>query len=337
MDEESTYDTSMSRGGGHGPLVSPFESVDLIREMATFVVDDLRTVTTLSIVSRTCRSAILDSPEVWKSVCYYRWRRKWGFIQRWQTAEAEAATSTATAGATTAADGRWWRDRYHWQEIDGRRLYITGTELATLYFDFRFWLSQFWGQGFLLSSGLRYTASQNIHMSKRDGIHNNNNHNNNENEELVFFSWPGTEWGVLEGHPSGSDNLEWFLDEDGQNLQWGRIPTLWPKGTIHRLSTWGWEIRNPNVCLRAMDSQWITLPNGESHIDCVRNNDETLWEDYLSSLRRYPTDFGMPNQGIAFIEAPDSFWSFTANRQRFPRLGIDEIIEPLEEDEGMEE
>jgi hypothetical protein len=216
--------------------------------------------------------------------------------------------------------GFWWRDRYHWQERDGRRNHITADELASLTFDFRFWLSQFWGHGNLLASGLRWTASQNFQFSARHAF-----------EVDPDLSWPGVERGVLDGHPSGRNDLEWFLDQDGENIQWGKFPSLWPKGTVHRLPTWGWEIRNPNVCLRAMDSKEVKLPSGETIVEIVKDH-EYLWSDYWVSLRRYPTDFGMPQEGMAFIEAPESFWSFAANRQRFPRFGVDEIV-PMEDEE----
>lgn len=308
IDQESSSASGHAVVGGKVPCCSPFESVDLIREIATFLVDDPNVVAKLSVVSKACHVAILDSPQVWRCICQTRWKQKWGYVQRWRSSETQSVPS-----------GTWWRDRYHWQEGDGRRARITAAELHTLYFDFRFWLSQFWGHGNLLESGLRWTASQNLRFSRRQHAYQSN----------PEFSWPGMERGVLDGHPTGREDLEWFLDQDGQQVQWGKLPTLWPKGTIHRLPTWGWEIRNPNVCLRAMDSTEITLATGETTLEMVKD-DENLWSDYLASLRRYPTDFGMPQEGLAFIEAPESFWSFPANRQRFPRLGVDEIV-PVEE------
>ena len=306
IDEQSSSGTCLETDVKN-PLVSPFESIDLIREIATFLVDDANDVAKLSVVSKTCYAAILGSPQVWRCICQTRWIKKWGYVQRWRT-----------AGKLAKPTGPWWRDRYYWQESDGRRTHITAAELDTLLFDFRFWLSQFWGHGNLLASGLRWTASQNLKFSRRHGEHAN-----------PEFSWPGVEWGVLDGHPSGRDDLEWFLNQDGQNMQWGKLPSLFPKGNIHRLPTWGWEIRNPNVCLRALDSTEITSSNGETRVEVVKD-DENLWSDYSLSLRRYPTDFGMPHEGMAFIEAPESFWSFPANRRRFPRLGVDEN-EPMED------
>lgn len=39
----------------------------------------------------------------------------------------------------------------------------------------------------------------------------------------------------------------------GRVLQWGYYPHLWPEGRVEALASWGWQISNPNVCLRAID------------------------------------------------------------------------------------
>jgi hypothetical protein len=303
-------------GTGTGRPCLLLESADLIREVASFLVDDAKTLCRLSSVSKSCQAAVLGSPQVWKATCRHRWARKWGFCQRSKAALEEAAAA--------AEDGRWWRDKYQWQERDAKRTSITAEELHSLTFDFRFWLSQFWGQGNLLASGLKWTASQDFQFASRPSFQVNP-----EN------SWPGLQRGVLKGHPSGREDLEWFLDQAGTSMKWGKLPLLWPKGTVHRLETWGWEIRNANVCLRAMDSIVAVGVNENNEQQTGKTtttfelvkNDESLWSDYLASLRRYPTDFGMPQEGIAFMEAPEEFWEFLQNRQRFPRLGIDEIVE----------
>lgn len=291
-----------------------FESTDLIREVATFLVDDATTLLRLTCVSKTCHGAILGSPEIWKATCYRRWKSKWGFCTRWKKALLQEEPS-----------GTWWRNAYTWQEGDARRTSIAAAELHSMTFDFRFWLSQYFGQGNLLASGLRWTASQEFQFASRQELtssltttttmHDTNNSN-------PTFLWPGQESGILKGHPSGRDDLEWFLHLDGETMQWGKLPDLWPRGTVHRLETWGWEIRNPNVCLRAMDVQEVVNDQGETIQELVKSED--LWKDYFASIRRYPTDFGLVNEGIAFLEAPEEFWEFLQNRTRFPRLGIDE-------------
>lgn len=316
-----TMDISQHASSDSSPATTTtpllFLSCDLIHEIATFLVDDAATLMKLTCVSKSCCAAILEySPRVWKATCEQRWKSKWGFMQRYQAAQQELQQLQEQQGLNTS-EAQWWRSKYTWQEQDAKRQSITAVELHSLTFDFRFWLSQFWGHGNLLASGLKWTASQNFQFAPRPI------RSNNDDDDPLEYSWPGQhqERGVLKGHPSGRDDLEWFLDPDGLGMQWGKLPQLWPRGTIHRLETWGWEIRNPNVCLRAMDS----VVNGETN-----RTDDDLWKDYLHKLRRYPTDFGMPQEGIAFLEAPEEFWEFPQNRQRFPRLGIDEVL-PLEE------
>jgi hypothetical protein len=332
------------------------ESADLIREVASFLVDDATTLCRLSCVSKSCHAAVVESsPQVWKATCRHRWAAQWGFTPRWKAALQDERKQNAS-DTRTMVDGRWWRTKYQWQEQDAKRTSITAEELHSFTFDFRFWLSQFWGQGNLLASGLKWTASQEFRFASRNGGDNEGDAQQQQQQQQVVvhpnpseqqFSWPGLERGMLQGHPSGRDDLEWFLDQDGAGMQWGKLPMLWPKGTVHRLDTWGWEIRNPNVCLRAMD--YYSAPSGvalaagaaateqerstgadttkststSTSLELVKN-DESLWSDYLASLRRYPTDFGMPQEGIAFMEAPEQFWEFLQNRQRFPRLGIDD-------------
>lgn len=289
-----------------------FASTDLIREVATFLVDDAETILKLSCVSKSCYTAILVSPQIWKTTCETRWKTKWGFCERWNKALQQSEQSQQQQQQQSQrTDGHWWRETYQREEQDAKRNSITAAELHSLTFDFRFWLSQFWGHGNLLASGLKWTASQEFQFAARRSFQTN-----------AAFSWPGQERGILQGHPSGRDDLEWFLDQDGKGMQWGKLPMLWPRGIVHRLETWGWEIRNPNVCLRAMDVASVTNEHGQTRVDVVKSED--LWMDYLVSLRRYPTDFGMPQEGIAFLEAPIEFWDFPQNRQRFPRLGIDE-------------
>jgi len=315
----STTSTTTTGGGGseeksrstNVPAAAWFPSnTDLIREIATYLVDDAETILKLGCVSKSCHTAVvIESPQIWKATCRYRWKSKWGFVQRWKTALQQ---EQGLHGAVDA-DGRWWRQKYQWQEQDAKRTAITAAELHSLTFDFRFWLSQFWGQGNLLASGLKWTASQNFQFAARRSFPIN-----------PEFSWPGMERGQLSGHPSGRDDLEWFLDQDGLGMQWGKLPDLWPRGTIHRLATWGWEIRNPNVCLRAMDTKEVIHDGTGDRAMTLVKNDDLLWKDYLDKLRRYPTDFGLPQEGIAFMEAPLEFWEFYQNRQRFPRLGIDD-------------
>lgn len=328
----SRSSTSSSECAAASCISEVFDSTDLIREFATYLIDDAPSLLHLAAVSKSCHSAILDAPRLWQGACQYRWRSKWGFVKRWTSAMAEARANNGEKHT-----GQWWRDRYLWQERDAKRQYITAAELHTLHFDFRFWLSQFWGEGNILASGLLVVSSQNLFFGPKR-IGNSDNTAADAVAEVPDFTWPGTEWGSLNGHPSGRHDLQWFLDEDGKGLQWGKLPSLFPKGFVKRLDTWGWEIRNCNVCMRAMDVKVVVkrrrdgnLTNSDGALESERRlvyKNDDLWKDYLESMRKNATDFGMPDEGIAYLEAPPEFWEFRENRLRFPRLGIDGVEPP---------
>ncbi len=158
-----------------------FESTDLIREVSTFLVDDASTLLKLSCVSKSCHTAIVGSSEIWKATCETRWKSKWGFRDRWRKALRDEEPT-----------GYWWRDIYQRQEEDASRESITASELRSFTFDFRFWLSQFWRQGNLLASGLKWTASQEFPFAAHRTY-----------AVDPAFQWPGQERGMLQGHPSG--------------------------------------------------------------------------------------------------------------------------------------
>ena len=63
--------------------------------------------------------------------------------------------------------------------------------------------------------------------------------------------------------------MEWILASDGTTVQWGFPPHLFPQARVVRLASWGWELQNPNVVLRAID-------------DGARSADaDAMWADML--------------------------------------------------------
>jgi hypothetical protein len=263
------------------------ESIDLVVDILLYLVDDARSLLPLATVSHSFHAAVLDSNQVWKEACHHRWKKKWGFVDRWEMVERESQSS-----------GTWWRDRYWWQEEDAKRNAITADELRGLTWDMRFWLSPFAEVVSVLDSGLRCTASQVVQFVD----------DTEADPRFTHHCWAGM--GILKGHPSGRTDLEWFLDEGGQGLQWGKLPRLFPKAIVVRLETWGWELRNSNVCLRAMED-----PRGA--------DDENLWQDYWESLAMYRTSF-VTHTGVAMLEVPPPFWEFSQNRRQFPFRSIEE-------------
>jgi hypothetical protein len=274
-------------------------SIDLVREILSYLINDPDFILEADCVSKSFASAVMDSPQIWQEACRYRWSQKWGYLERLQRAKK------ADAAAPFGGHGNFWRNRYLWQEADARRDKITADELCQLVFDFRFWLTDEWGQESVLHTGLAWSASTNFSFQRQL---------DNQEGFFPYFHWSGSEHGILQGHPSGQSDLEWFLDEDGRGIQWGRLPHLWPKGQIVRLQNWGWEVRNPNVCLRATDSNNIS-------------DDNELWKDYLESMRRQRVQLWPGREeGQAIIEAPPQFWEFLQNKLRFPPVGIQEIM-----------
>ena len=259
-------------------------SPDLMVEILQFVTDGSpKTLDKVSKVSKVFHSAAMNSEKVWKETCRQRWSSKWGFTQRWKTAQEQAerfAQDPSNKGKC------FWKNKYRWEEADAKRETITAEELSNLTFDYRFWVD--WidiptdEQG-VRRSGLRHPASITYQFGAAGTL---------PNVPQANLQQQAPARGRVVNHPSGNDDLEWFLDADGRGLQWGQPPMfLWPKARIKRLDTWGWEVHNPNVCLRAVDD---------------RGSSEELWHDYLSSLVYVQAQLGQ-FQGL--VEVPERFTS----------------------------
>ena len=93
-----------------------------------------------------------------------------------------------------------------------------------------------------------------------------------------------------------------FLDEESGKIQWGFLPNLWPQGTVVRIaSTWGWQIQNPNIVMRAIDEVPATKAQselierdeeklGEIEKECTKNDTvgDGLYKDLIDSLENVP-------------------------------------------------
>lgn len=346
-----------------------FTSIDLLREILLFVVDEPHTtLLEANLISKSFYSALMRSEQIWKSVCQCRWSTKWGYQQRLQkaidgapsngnqkskSASTNATTNqtknttddaTATSGLNGASgsnsmnsrnnnnynhrnskeDGIWWRNQYLFNEYDSKRNYLIPEELTSMKFDFRFWLLEYyWGQENRLRTGLKRSITTNFQFSPTT------------DDDLSVICHHG----LLHNHPSNRDDLEWFLDIDGQGLQWGKMPHLWPKARVTRLPSWGWQISNPNVCLRAIDE----IPSSNKSNTKSKNeqnqrqqqqeqqqhqpnnaNDQhnKLWKDLIESIQVYKcVNFGFGvNENYAHVEVPSIYWEFDINRSRFPRI-----------------
>jgi hypothetical protein len=251
-----------------------FGSIDLVQEILLNLTDDPTNLSMITGVSKSFQAAALDSSQVWRDACRLRWSNKWGFAERWKRAERESQSS-----------GRWWRERYLWEEMDSKRDSINAQELCRFVWDMRFWLTDFWGyQENVLRPGLRRTASSEFQFgpppSQIIGVWND--------------SW-ASQWTFRIGVVSC-----W---------RWKR-----PKAEICRLENWGWEIRNPTVCLRAIDAR-------------TNHNMYSMWDDYLQSVSHHRVQVwpGM-EEGDVIIEGLTQFWGFLQNWLCFPWAGVQESV-----------
>ena len=193
----------------------------------------------------------------------------------------------------------FWRERYFEEEQDATRQSIGLRELNSLVFDFRFWIGHptVVDERIVVKSGLLQSASRDFRFQWND------DDNWDGNDE---FSYRGT----ISGHPCREPGIEWFMNESSI-MQWGFSPNLWPKGEIRRTASWGWEIRNPNVVMRAIDplpsTEEENIANEEEEID-QDYVDNSLWGDLIDSLENVPMrNAPVVNGHPVVAELPRSF------------------------------
>ncbi len=187
-------------------------------------------------------SIAASSDNLWREICNGRWQTKWGYEERWQQALLEVEPGG-------------WRRRFVQAELDGTRGAITAEEVSSLMWDFRFWRGpQPQQHGELFRSGVRTSSSTGLRFEPRSAT---------------------LRQGAVTGHPSGRGDLEWFLNEDGLSIQWGATPNLFPRARVFRLPSWGWELQNPNVVLRATVPSVAALARGLPTGD---------WSDMIDSI-----------------------------------------------------
>lgn len=241
---------------------------------------DLSIIARIAAVNRAFSRAV-HSDEFWRAICEVRWSCKWGFKARMRRAPSSAG----------------WRASYVAEERDAKRESIKPSELHTLRFDFRFWLEPTELDG-CFETGLRTSLSNDVRLLPGvvEDWHGGPYQPLGERLRQYEPIAPGcAASGWLAGHPNSNRGDErpiaWFLDEDGRGVQWGYVPHLWLKGVVRRLPSWGWEICNPNVCLRALDMEG---PGPDAEFTYVMSP-TTLWGDLLDSLSR--KQFRVPPSG----------------------------------------
>ena len=251
---------------------------------------DLSAIARIAAVNRAFSRAA-HSDELWRAICEARWSCKWGFDARMRRAPSSG-----------------WRASYMAEERDAKRQSIQPSELYTLCFDFRFWLdpTQTTQMDGFFETGLRRSLSSEVRLLPgavedywdRDRVPLSEKLRQYEARRPTAPGCAAS--GCMLGHPNSIRGdgrpIAWFLDEDGRGVQWGYLPHLWPKGVVRRLPSWGWEIANPNVCLRALDmSGGGTGPDDEF---TYLMSPTQLWGDVLASLSRKRFRVGPPGGRI---------------------------------------
>eukprot|EP00811_Abedinium_folium_P009389 NODE_18679_length_881_cov_9.377984.p1 GENE.NODE_18679_length_881_cov_9.377984~~NODE_18679_length_881_cov_9.377984.p1 ORF type:complete len:249 (-),score=75.04 NODE_18679_length_881_cov_9.377984:133-858(-) len=180
-------------------------------------------------------SRTATSDAVWRALCQARWRLCWGFAQRWATALAPSPRRPP------------WREKYRREKADARRSRLTVEELHSLTFDFRFRFD------------VRRSASRSMRFGPRTWRDND-----------AHAPWPMpavAAQGSVSGHPFEDDRITWALTGGGQELTWGIWPHYWPTAQVRRLSSWSWQVSNPNVVMHALDPGCASSCGGDRQWD----------------------------------------------------------------------
>lgn len=264
------------------PISSTFATPDLILHIICPLIDhkSLPALISLSTVSTNFLQTIRTSETFWRELCYQRWKEKWGFYRRWESAMKDYDGFNKCEERRRDSGVTFWRERYFEEEQDATRRSINMRELNSLVFDFRFWIGQptVVDERIVVKSGLFQSASREVRFHWR----NDEEHNrvDDGNEEWLYR-------GELTGHPCQDPGIEWFINEPSI-IQWGFRPNLWPKGEVRRTESWGWEIRNPNVVMRAIDPLPATDNITEEEAAVLFQIDNSLWGDLIDSLENVP-------------------------------------------------
>ena len=169
---------------------------------------------------------------LWKQLCKFRWRDKWGYEKRWER---------ALQSFDVQSDEHYWMQTYHNEEEDAKRNHLTPNELHEMTFDYRMWFSfrllrrQPGNMRDVLPTALRKTVAS----------------------DLVF----GEMGNVRTDTPSFSD-LIWKSDNDEIisqiTIEGFGNRKCYPL-TVARLPNWGWELRGDCFLIRAVDKEDDTV------------------------------------------------------------------------------
>ena len=193
--------------------------------------------------------------ELWERLCRSRWKDKYGYQERYDTAKALFDSSSLSSNASP----EFWYQQYYKAEADAKRDTITIKELTSITFSCRSWFDPLitpptWKKRHhVWMSGLRYSASDEVKFSLSSLAHT-------------------CDW--VTGHPSGV--VDWYWQSNGSiiNIENPR-PSKFQTLRVRRLPNWGWEFASDVIILRSVDQT-------------EGNTIDALWHDYTSILIDQP-------------------------------------------------
>jgi len=290
----------------NNPIVAVLNTPELIYHIVRCLidVDTMDNIPPLCLVSKQFRN-VMTSDFLWRILCARRWITKWGFKMRWDIANEQFIEWMGNR--SSEGESIFWRPKYMSEELDSKRNTIAPHELQKLMFDFRFWIGQptVIDGRIVVQSGLLESVTKGLQFEYTRG----EQHEHNE-------MWSAK--GVVLGHPLGTKRIEWLLQERTGVIKWGIAPNFWPEACIRRLDSWGWEIRNRNVVMRALDpdflmkydkkNQFIVGRNGQSTQPLEERYDYNLWRDLLDEVQNVPLrNNPMVNGFLVMAEIPRSY------------------------------
>lgn len=161
---------------------------------------------------------------LWKQLCKFRWKDKWGYEKRWEKALQSFEVNP---------DEHYWMQTYHNEEEDAKRNHLTLNELHTMTFDMRLWFSfsllhrQPQNMRDLMPTGLRQTVASNLVLKKTGDV-----------VPIEHFTWTHN-------------------DDDDEVITQITIKALGDRKcyplVVTRLPNWGWELRGKGYVCRAVD------------------------------------------------------------------------------------
>ena len=196
--------------------------------------------------------------ELWERLCRSRWKEKFGYQERCDSAKSLFDSSSLSSNASS----EFWYQQYYEAEADAKRNTITIKELTSLTFSCRSWFdplirpSNWKKRGRVWMSGLQHSVS----------------------DQMMFCNpafAPSHPRGWITGHPSGGV-CGWYWQSNGSiinivNPRPSKFRTL----RVRRLPNWGWELSSDVIVLRAVDQ-------------AKANDIDALWHDYTSILIDQP-------------------------------------------------